>query len=200
MIGCTPGGIKTASLVYSAGNAFPFKLSTPPYYVTSKKGRAPRAPTDRREWCAGARGFVFVGWRLSDSPRQKNARTHLAGGVAALFIGFTGERPSTRLIKVRPENNNAGISHLPDGIGWPHSGPGDRLSVRRRSRSPGKDVASHKQPYCLGAMAGKPACTPIAGRRRKIPALAAGLASAWSSVSPYSLPEPDAVSDRRIYR
>src|SRR5262249_20823837 len=26
LIGCTPGGIKTASLVYSAGNAFPFKL------------------------------------------------------------------------------------------------------------------------------------------------------------------------------
>src|SRR5215471_15684882 len=26
LIGCTPGGIKTASLVYSAGNTFPFKL------------------------------------------------------------------------------------------------------------------------------------------------------------------------------
>src|SRR5262245_7733491 len=26
LIGCTPGGIKTASLVYNAGNAFPFKL------------------------------------------------------------------------------------------------------------------------------------------------------------------------------
>src|SRR5262249_4986454 len=26
LIGCTPGGIKMASLVYSAGNAFPFML------------------------------------------------------------------------------------------------------------------------------------------------------------------------------
>src|SRR6478672_6161139 len=26
LIGCTPGGINTASLVYSAGNAFPFML------------------------------------------------------------------------------------------------------------------------------------------------------------------------------
>src|SRR5262245_23505016 len=26
LIGCTPGGIKTASLVYSGANAFPFKL------------------------------------------------------------------------------------------------------------------------------------------------------------------------------
>src|SRR5262245_59947549 len=26
LIGCTPGGIKSASLVYSAGNAFPFML------------------------------------------------------------------------------------------------------------------------------------------------------------------------------
>src|SRR5262245_19505902 len=26
LIGCTPGGIKTASLVYNAGNAFPFML------------------------------------------------------------------------------------------------------------------------------------------------------------------------------